>query len=258
MPLSGYVRHARGSFYFEDRWVDPLTRLAEFTLSPFAALRAVRSGRANGLATLSPKGARARVRLLSYRAVKLVRIQDGFGDASLGCARRLPTNRLHSSGTRCPRGNPRFVEIVDQGVWHTFLFKNKASKLLKIQGSVSKSDKTIPIPNTFYSNRSCNHALPRNHENDPSPALVPRAPSPQGRGWRSLKAGKPGDGCRQIKPRAIETYGDKVRSSVNRFTSSLTVRTRSGECHLSAAGPRAGSWAYRSQLRTQVPLFDFS
>ena len=23
----------------------------------------------------------------------------------------------------------------------------------------------------------------RNHENDPSPALVPRAPSPQGRGW---------------------------------------------------------------------------
>jgi hypothetical protein len=37
---------------------DPLTRLVEFTLSPFAALRAVRCGRANGLATLSPKGAR--------------------------------------------------------------------------------------------------------------------------------------------------------------------------------------------------------
>ena len=33
----------------------PLTRLAEFTLSPFAALRAVRGGRANGLATLSPE-----------------------------------------------------------------------------------------------------------------------------------------------------------------------------------------------------------
>ena len=37
---------------------DPLTRLTEFTLSPFAALRAVRSGKANGLATLSPKGGR--------------------------------------------------------------------------------------------------------------------------------------------------------------------------------------------------------
>jgi hypothetical protein len=32
---------------------ETLTRLAEFTLIPFAALRAVRSGRANGLATLS-------------------------------------------------------------------------------------------------------------------------------------------------------------------------------------------------------------
>jgi hypothetical protein len=39
--------------------------------------------------------------------------------------------------------------------------------------------------------RSCRHAAPRNHENDPSPALVPRAPSPQGpqgRGWRSREA----------------------------------------------------------------------
>ena len=35
---------------------ETLTRLAEFTLSPFAPLRAVRSGKANGLATLSPKG----------------------------------------------------------------------------------------------------------------------------------------------------------------------------------------------------------
>jgi hypothetical protein len=35
---------------------NPLTRLAEFALSPFAALRAVRSGRANGLATLFLKG----------------------------------------------------------------------------------------------------------------------------------------------------------------------------------------------------------
>ena len=34
----------------------PLFRLAEFTLSPFAPLRAVRSGKANGLATLSPQG----------------------------------------------------------------------------------------------------------------------------------------------------------------------------------------------------------
>jgi hypothetical protein len=32
---------------------ETLTRLAEFTLIPFAALRAFRSGRANGLATLS-------------------------------------------------------------------------------------------------------------------------------------------------------------------------------------------------------------
>jgi hypothetical protein len=40
---------------------DPLTRLAEFTVSPFAALRAVRSGRANGLVTLPPKGTRASV-----------------------------------------------------------------------------------------------------------------------------------------------------------------------------------------------------
>jgi hypothetical protein len=38
--------------------LDPLTRLVEFTLSPFAPLRAVRSGKAIGLATLSPKGAR--------------------------------------------------------------------------------------------------------------------------------------------------------------------------------------------------------
>ena len=34
-------------------------------MSPFAALRAVRSGRANGLATLSPKGERAVVWLFS-------------------------------------------------------------------------------------------------------------------------------------------------------------------------------------------------
>jgi hypothetical protein len=34
---------------------DPLARLAEFTLSSFAALRAVRSGMANGLATLCPQ-----------------------------------------------------------------------------------------------------------------------------------------------------------------------------------------------------------
>jgi hypothetical protein len=33
----------------------PLNRLADFTLSLFASLRAVRSGRANGLATL-PQG----------------------------------------------------------------------------------------------------------------------------------------------------------------------------------------------------------
>ena len=32
---------------------ETLTRLAEFTLSPFATFRAVRNGRANGLATLS-------------------------------------------------------------------------------------------------------------------------------------------------------------------------------------------------------------
>jgi len=30
--------------------------------------------------------------------------------------------------------------------------------------------------------------------NDPSPSLVPRAPSPQGRGWRSREAGEPGEG----------------------------------------------------------------
>jgi N6-L-threonylcarbamoyladenine synthase len=33
--------------------------------------------------------------------------------------------------------------------------------------------------------------------NDPSPALVPRAPSPQGRGWRSREAGEPGEGVSQ-------------------------------------------------------------
>jgi hypothetical protein len=37
----------------ESKRVDPFTRLAEFTLSPLAALRTVRSGRANGLATVS-------------------------------------------------------------------------------------------------------------------------------------------------------------------------------------------------------------
>jgi hypothetical protein len=52
--------------------LNPLTRLAEFTLSPFAALRAVRSGRANGLATLSPKGARVVVWLFSCWAMDLL------------------------------------------------------------------------------------------------------------------------------------------------------------------------------------------
>jgi hypothetical protein len=42
---------------------ETLTRLAEFTLSPFAPLRAVRSGRANGLATLSPRAPRERARI---------------------------------------------------------------------------------------------------------------------------------------------------------------------------------------------------
>src|SRR6516225_2906212 len=36
--------------------LNPLIRLAEFTLSPCAPLKAVRSEMANGLATLSPKG----------------------------------------------------------------------------------------------------------------------------------------------------------------------------------------------------------
>jgi hypothetical protein len=43
-------------------FADPLTRLAEFTLSPFAPLRAVRKGKANGLATLSPNGANGKTR----------------------------------------------------------------------------------------------------------------------------------------------------------------------------------------------------
>jgi hypothetical protein len=53
---------------FENSRVDPLTRLAEFTLSPFAALRAVRSGRANRLPTLSPKRGRGYGQVVSCRA----------------------------------------------------------------------------------------------------------------------------------------------------------------------------------------------
>jgi hypothetical protein len=37
-----------------------------------------------------------------------------------------------------------------------------------------------------YGSRSCRLAAPGNHENDPSPALVPRAPSPQGSPSRRL------------------------------------------------------------------------
>jgi hypothetical protein len=60
--------------YLENSRLNPLTWLAEFTLSPSASLRAVRSRKANGLATLSPKWARAGVGLFSRRAVKLVHI----------------------------------------------------------------------------------------------------------------------------------------------------------------------------------------
>jgi hypothetical protein len=54
---SGFPTEATESpcvYRFEKSNSHPLTRFAEFTLSPFAALRAVRKRRANGLTTLSP------------------------------------------------------------------------------------------------------------------------------------------------------------------------------------------------------------
>src|SRR5215472_18266996 len=49
-----------------------------------------------------------------------------------------------------PEGKPRFEDLVRR-VRNLFLVKNKANKLLKIQGSVPESDKTIPMSHTLRS-----------------------------------------------------------------------------------------------------------
>jgi len=59
-----------------------------------------------------------------------------------------------------------------------------------------------PFPPRFRGgyHKAVAHAQKRHAEtmkNDPSPALVPRAPSPLGRGWRSREAGEPGEGSFQ-------------------------------------------------------------
>jgi len=54
--------------------------------------------------------------------------------------------------TRRARKNP-ISRFKDWGIKNTFLLKNKATKLLKIRGSVPESDKTKPISDTLWVGR---------------------------------------------------------------------------------------------------------